>query len=545
MTDDVKSVEPNSDEREHYEPVRMGRFFGLGRKVRQEAPRTATGAVRTDLLEGSRLLKTLGDDYISVGGDSPSGGGIVIAAPHEAPSKTPLSEGHDVNTGIVAKYVAQKLQAKYVVASELRTFVDINKAPQEAGGADADASPGHKAFCEADRLLKQYYQSQLFTGTPGSIIEIHGHVSGHHDIEVSTGFPLKKTVAQDAALIAGLQAFRKTLEKSLSRLPLFSAAPPSVGIYPLDEGVRFTARGTHTFNKIEKMRELGVDISGLHIELSKRLRVSAAGDTAVCQRIGDCLATAIQAFVAGIERPAAFDPKMHLFEDFAVERGNVLLLSEEQFELQQIPRELVGESVAVFCKKDLRTLSLEEGDRVVVSVQPEFTGSITLEVAQADMIQRGHLGLAKKFRDQLGLSRGGEVFVGKSVQTDLKGLVLAVVADVGDELAGKEVVAGPALIAKLRLEGDLSAFSLHALPDKELEVTIHEREGIPYDLAVYVSRRVAQKLDVTAGDLVCFVAAADAEGDDRKWQARIDQPQSANVADGTASDATDIEPKGA
>ncbi|MCC5846805.1 MAG: hypothetical protein JJU29_01830 [Verrucomicrobia bacterium] len=538
--DEVEAVK----EEAYQEPIRTGRFLGFGRRASQETLRKSASAVRQDLLANSVLLKTLGDNFFFVGGESPGAGGMVIAAPHEAPSKTPLSEGHDVNTGIVARHMAKQMGAKYVVVSELRTFVDVNKAQLESGGEDDDGPPGLKSLREADRLLKQYYQSQLFTDAPSAIIEIHGHVSGNHDIEVSTGFPLKKSVAQDAALVAGLQAFRKELEKSLSKLALFPEGPPSVGIYPLDEGIRFTARGTHTFNKIEKLRELGVNISGLHIELSKRLRVSDAGDKDICEKIGDCLASAIQAFLDGIDRPETFDMKMHLLEDFAEERGNAMLLSDERFELQQVPRELVGESVAVFCRKDLRSLELQEGDRIVVSAQPELTGSIMLDAAQADMVQRGHLGLAKKFRDQLGLSRGGKVYIGKSVQSDFEGLVLAVVADVNQDLAGHEVVAGPALIKKIRKEGGGAALSLHALPDRETEVTVREQENPPYDFALQLSPRVAGKLDVTMGDLVCFVSSANAGGDDHKWRARRDQPDVSSVADGTDSGTSEANPKG-
>ncbi|MFC1453433.1 hypothetical protein ACFLSJ_08840 [Verrucomicrobiota bacterium] len=384
--------------------------------------------------------------------------------------------------------------------------------------------------------MKQYYQSQVFADSPLAVIEIHGHVRGNHDIEVSTGFALKRGVRQDQALISALKAFQKSLHHALSKASLFSDDPPTVGIYPLDDEVRFTAKGTHTFNKIEKIRELGVNVSGLHIELSKRLRTSASGDGRICEAINECLATAISQFIANVKRPDDFDTKAHLFDDFAADRADAALLSESRFELQQIPRELVGEDVAVFCRRDMRKIEIKEGDRVAVSAQPDMVGNLALRVAESDTIQHLHIGIAKKFREKLGLMSGEKVFVGKRKMADLDGFVLGVVTDVGASLQENQVGVSKSLIDDLRSAGDPSAIALTSSPERETEVSANELGGLPHDKALNLAEGVAQALDVTSGDLVCFVSPAPPVQSDRKWQALMDQPSDDNGGDEPLSD---------
>ncbi len=84
--------------------------------------------VRLDLLEKSVLLKFLGS-LIEVKNFSRDFKGIVFAAPHNAEGKGTLSDGHDASTGFIAEKLAKNLEARSVIATELRTFIDLNKNP--------------------------------------------------------------------------------------------------------------------------------------------------------------------------------------------------------------------------------------------------------------------------------------------------------------------------------------------------------------------------------------------------------------------------------
>lgn len=470
--------------------------------------------VRRDLLAGYRLLERLGE-LITVQdfSDAHMGAPVVIAAPHQASSGTPLSRGHDVHTGVVAERLSRALHAKCVIADELRTFVDLNKDPS---GAKQEASLRHLgrlAFREADRRLKLYYQSQLFASNPGTVIEIHGHARGVFDVEVSTGFELDERVEHDRHLLAALKAFEAALVQALSDSPAFGHEPPTVGVYPLNRAVRFTAKGTHTFNKVERLRQLGVNVGGLHIELRKSLRPDPelATSDAHYRALIDCLARAIQAFRKVSERVTAFDTQepSGLGGPSTSRDHSVLPLSGCALKVCPVPKDIVGLEVMTLSARDLTRLGIEEGAQLVVGSDASFQNHVKLQAATGSKLRDGCLGLAKRFREQLGLEPGDDVFVGTHAKVSGPNLTLGFVAIVRDDLGRASAEVGRKLAETLRDHGTslLTDLTLNSASVGGQPVSVSETDALPHERAISLSRELASELHVTYGDLIYFASA--------------------------------------
>ena len=466
--------------------------------------------VRNTLLSNSKLLKILGD-FIAVDGPALPKNKIVIAAPHEAPSGTPLSDGHDVNTGALAKLLSKQLAAKSVVVSELRTFVDINKDPFVSESAALAGNPGKKAFMQADKLLKLYYQSQIFQGMPDIIIEVHGHETGKYDIEVSTGFSLNKNVEQDKVLVNALQIFKSTLEKALSESSVFSKKLPAVGVYPLDSDVKFTAGGTHTFNKIEKLRELGVPISGLHIEIHKKLRpkLTNSRSTDLYSALSDCLMKGIQEFLSSLNNNTEFDFKEYLFTNFAFDRGyEPILIDETPFVVQQIPREFVNVHAAVLNSSDKKKYDLKDNESLMLSRDESFEESLDLKAAESDRIKKGYIGISQKDRKKLNIRLGEDVYVGKIGFQKIQDLILGFIAHIDKSIAKTEVIVRNDLYSEIKDKGlEKKSLWLNSSTGEELEIKVKSHKSLPHKHSIAVSEALAEELNVTFGDLVCFSGA--------------------------------------
>jgi len=463
--------------------------------------------VRGDLVAGYRLLEVLGklitvEDFSEDG----TGGGVVIAAPHQAPVGTPLSRGHDVHTGTVAERLASALRGKCVVASELRTFVDLNKDPSGARQETSVRHLGRLAFREADRRLKLYYQSQLFSSNPGTVIEIHGHAQGVYDFEVSAGCKLNEDVEQDRVLIAALHTFEATLVRALSKSPAFRGDPPTVGVYPLNSSVKFAATGTHTFNKVEKLRELGVNISGLHIELGKKLRPDPdhPDSQGHYRELNRCLTLAVQAFMKSSEG-AVFDIKAKVIEEFSPGGNQVVAAAVgHAFKLRPISKKLIGQRIASLSRRDLSELGLKEGYPVLVAADPEFVTHIELQATTASVQRTGTVGMAKKFRDELGLQLDGSVYLGRR-STATGELTLGYVSDIDDDASQESVEVSPPMADELtRKNGAGAILTLTSSSGKEFGVSVSTNEELPHIRAVALSTLLAGELNVTFGDLVCF-----------------------------------------
>lgn len=204
---------------------------------------------------------------------------IVIAAPHEGDA---LKGRYDGNSGLIARMLSDSLKAKLVLARNLRDIVDVNKDPETASNSE---------------LAKWCYQYQhnIFINRPELVVEIHGHISGHYDLEISTGYYLI-----DPRYHRKLKAFHKTAQGVINGLwlpgSLFEGIKkPTLGIYPLDTDVKLKATRTYTFQIIKAMRFMGLNCYGLHIEINRYLRLP--------QHSEPCIQRAVVSILhAGIKR---------------------------------------------------------------------------------------------------------------------------------------------------------------------------------------------------------------------------------------------------
>jgi hypothetical protein len=431
---------------------------------------------------------------------------IVVAAPHQAPSGTPLSAGHDVNTGIVAQRLAQAVQGKAVVASELRTFIDLNKYPFE-GNDDTNKPLGHRAFREADEKLKLYYQSQLFASDPRTVVEIHGHARGSFDIEVSTGFRFDSRVPQDRALKSAVETFATVLGRGLRKSRIYRDSPPTIGVYPLDPAVKFAATGTYTFRKIRRLRELGVNVAGLHVELSRRLRPGPDGEESdsFYVELVRCLKQAVDAFVSALKKSKTFDTRETLVHEFLSACGEFDLAVESPFILQQSPRRFINRRIVTLSEGDANWLQLTGEDRLALSADPGFETYLEFRVETADIIRSGSVGIAKKYRKQLGIRPGEEVYLGQPSTAVVERLVLGYVSTIGNDLPSDRVMVGSHIAQELRKLIDRSSvLALTSIQGRQRPVAIEETESLAHGRAVALSTELARKAQVTFGDPVCI-----------------------------------------
>lgn len=178
---------------------------------------------------------------------------VVVAAPHHG-----YIPGCDYYTKEVAAMLAGELGAALVVAENMRPLVDLNKDPELA------PTPETRNLCLT-------YQQYALAGQVSLFLELHGHVNGNYDVEISCGFTPDPLYAFDRELIARLLALKTALQNQLDQgwrsdliLP-----PPSIGIYPFDPDVVMKATRTYLFRKI-RYEQLNLRrIFGIHIEISK------------------------------------------------------------------------------------------------------------------------------------------------------------------------------------------------------------------------------------------------------------------------------------
>jgi hypothetical protein len=365
------------------------------------------GVVRQDLLQKSVLLGALGKLIHVTSDKNLEKNPIVIAAPHHAGQISPFVSGHDKETGRIAEFIAREMNARAVVAEELRTFIDINKDPME------NLSQYSPEGALAAKYMRLFYQSQIFHGIPNLVIEIHGHVKGNYDIEVSSGSELTSDVIQDKPAIEGLSVLRETLTHELKGSDI------SAGVFPLDRDVYYQAKKTYTFLRIERLRELGLPISGLHIEIHKKLRELILS----CDERGAKPPDFLRALVAALwaylksDRISAkkeLDRKdilLDLFSDPAVSRA-FRLLRDKPFIVQMAPKDMVKKDAILLNGKDLAGMNLEEGENIWVSNNIKGREAIEVECLKSDR-RPGTAGLARRFRSTLGVDKGEGIFIGK------------------------------------------------------------------------------------------------------------------------------------
>lgn len=369
-------------------------------KPTEEAP------VRRDLIEGSTLLSRLASliDVVPAERDR----SITIAAPHHADRDSWLADGHDVSTGHLARRVAKALEARCVVADELRGVVDLNKnafaaSPFELG------HPGEKARRVTDRNLKLFYQSQVFRHLPRIVVEVHGFAgTGGEDFQVSCGHTLDRSVPRDASLWTALERFKASLSGQL-RHASGALRDASVGVYPIDP-VRLRATGTHTFRLLELLRELGFNVGGLHIEVRRPLRPDPSTHPEVYDEIARHLVTAIREFSQALGTES-YDAKARL-EHMGGDRTvlDPKLLQGDPLTVRLAPRELIGQDVALVSERTMARWDLDEDAPVLVLKWATDKSGTPVRLRGGAAQDRAIL-LNKALRDRVGVEPGQKVHV--------------------------------------------------------------------------------------------------------------------------------------
>ncbi|APC08431.1 hypothetical protein [Neomoorella thermoacetica] len=208
---------------------------------------------------------------------------IIVAAPHDGDDADGLSDG---NSGLIAARLAERLGASLVLARNLRRLVDVNKDPENV------ADPRLAAWCRR-------YQERIFRPLPLLVLEIHGHVSGHFDLEISTGYR-----GIDAAYRERLELYRRDLRQAIDHYwlpggPLGEIKKPTLGVFPLDADVKLKATRTYTFQLLRALRLLGHPCYGLHVEIHRYLRLPPPGGPDIHAALVEILAAGIKRFLPG------------------------------------------------------------------------------------------------------------------------------------------------------------------------------------------------------------------------------------------------------
>ncbi len=182
---------------------------------------------------------------------------IVVAAPHHG-----IVEGSDCYTKEVAEMLAKRLGAALVVAENLRPLVDLNKQPELA------ASPALQYLC-------RIYQEYALASEVGLFLEIHSHINGYYDLELSCGFPFDRSSPFDGEFEQKLASLRRQLRREILQnwsgdLPL---PAPTLGVYPFDRDVYMKATKTYLFQRIRELQRRGRRIFGLHIEIFRDYKI--------------------------------------------------------------------------------------------------------------------------------------------------------------------------------------------------------------------------------------------------------------------------------
>jgi hypothetical protein len=307
------------------------------------------------------------------------GASISIGAPHHG---TRPNVDADMGTGPIAWALAQRLDARAVIVSNLRRTVDVNKNPLRFDGM------------QQRHPLR--YQNELFAARPSLIIEVHGHVSGQYAIEITTGFDLDRSAVGDVRFLDRLAALKAALPKALSGK---IGQTPTIGVWPIDRDVKKTATDTFTFQKIRRARNLvGAEWYGLHIELNAELRTSRQAKTqAFIDALSDAFAASIGSVFNPLPNAAATIPTRADQSD----GSSGTLLSPKTLRIALAPEKYVNANVVVVNPIELAALGALDGDAVVI------TGALTVRL--------GHAALPARVRRQIGLSERGQVVVGRPV----------------------------------------------------------------------------------------------------------------------------------
>ncbi len=204
---------------------------------------------------------------------------IVVAAPHHG-----YQRGCDCYTKEFAAILAAQLEASLLVADSLRPLVDLNKEPHRA------ATPELRRLCLT-------YQEQALADPVKLFLEVHGHIHGRYDLELSCGFKLDPAIPLDQDLGDALACLRASLNREIDKRwqSWYPLPSPTLGIFPYDQQVVMKATKTFLFQRIRSLQLQGRRIFGLHIEVYRDYKTGdRSSPYAACQQsLAEALAAGI------------------------------------------------------------------------------------------------------------------------------------------------------------------------------------------------------------------------------------------------------------
>ncbi|MBC7325640.1 MAG: hypothetical protein H5T99_10040, partial [Moorella sp. (in: Bacteria)] len=128
---------------------------------------------------------------------------------------------------------------------------------------------------------------------------IHGHISGNYDLEISSGYASIDNLYH-RLLSCYRRATLQALESSWQPGGLLEGVKkPTLGVFPLDPGVKLKATKTFTFQVIRALRLTGHACYGLHIEIHRYLRLPPPGSPDVHGILAKILAAGVKCFLPG------------------------------------------------------------------------------------------------------------------------------------------------------------------------------------------------------------------------------------------------------
>ncbi len=211
---------------------------------------------------------------------------LVVAAPHHGYQK-----GCDFYTMEFASILSGLLNASLVFGDGLRPLVDLNKEPGLA------SSPELRSLCLD-------YQEMALADPVRLFLEVHGHIHGHYDLELSCGFIPIPTLPFDKEFSGCLSTLKGALNQEIERRwqPWFPLPRPSVGIFPQDQQVVMKATKTYLFQRIRTLQLGGRRIFGLHIEVYRDYKTgNPASPYGACQQaLAEALAAGVSEAFRGL-----------------------------------------------------------------------------------------------------------------------------------------------------------------------------------------------------------------------------------------------------
>ncbi len=419
----------------------------------------------------------------------PGTASIAIGAPHDG-SRPNVNA--DWGTGSIAKALAHQLDARAIVVSDLRHAADVNKDPV--------------TLSSSGRRYAIRYQNELFAGWPSMLVEIHGHVSGKYDIEISTGFDLDANIAAEAQFIQRLELLRQVLPETInSRLGI----KPTLGIWPLDREVKKTATNTFTFQKIRRARHLsGMEWYGLHIELSQSIRVARGTTAGRMRKLPPQMVEALASGLAsGISR--AFlplpDPGSRIPTHAESKIGTYTHGPELSLIVARSPEDHTSENKVFLHPASFEHLAALPGDTVLISNGDDVLRS---QAASSKLVRQGHIAMNQRIRSQVNTSINQKVSLARLVRLQ---------AEPMDEVA--QPTPEPEVLAHRVLQSDhdqlwlnsATCNQMHLTPGSEVTITpranqasliarlMEADESLP-DQAAALSSRITDIISVTIGE---------------------------------------------